>query len=136
MYNHSLVQKNHKVIIKTLTDVTEPEELKYFFKSYSKLVKKHQEEESKLIVLIDIRSLTITLLTPKLQVLKAITDFFINLKPFSEKHVAAVAIILSDENIAKIMRASIEIYPSKVKTTISHSLDHCKKFLKNSRVLK
>jgi hypothetical protein len=126
----SLAQKGNKLIVKTLVDVKEPEELQGFFRAYSDVVKQHSDTRDKLIVLLDISSLTITLLNPKLQVLKAITDFFVRLKPFSDMHVAAVAIMIANDKLAQIIRSSMEIYPSEVKTTVSPHLNHCKQFLK------
>ena len=126
----SLAKKGNKVIFKTLVDVKYPGELRNFFEAYSDVVKNHDERKTKLIVLLDIRSLTITLLNPKLLVLKSITDFFNQLKPFSEVSVAAVAVMLGNEKLAQIIRSTFELYPSKVKTTVSPDLNHCKQFLK------
>jgi hypothetical protein len=125
----SLAQKGNKVIVKTLVDVEDPAELTNFFEAYRDVVKNH-ERETKLIVLLDIRSLTITLMNPKLSVLKSITDFFNHLKPFSEVSVAAVAVMLANVKLAQIIRSTFKLYPSKVKTTVSPDLEHCKQFLK------
>lgn len=128
--NFSLAQKKNKLIFKTLTDVKDPAELIDFFQTYSNIVKKHSDKRDKLIVLLDIRSLTITLMNPKLQVLKSITDFFNKLKPFSEESVVAIAVMISNEKLAQIIRSTFNLYPSKVSTTVSPDLHHCKRFLK------
>jgi len=130
--NFSLAQKGNKLIVKTLTDVTDPDDLKEFFNAYSEIVKKHSDKKNKLLVLLDIRSLTINFMNPKLQVLKSITEFFNGLKPFSDISVAAVSIILANEKLAQIIRGTFELYPSKVPTTVSPDLQHCKEFLKQN----
>lgn len=128
----SLAQKGNKVIVKTLVDVKDPGELRNFFEAYSDIVKNHDERKTKLKVLLDIRSLTITLMDPKLPVLKSITDFFNNLKPFSDKSVAAVAVMLANEKLAQIIRSTLNLYASTVKTTVSPDVEHCKQFLKQN----
>jgi hypothetical protein len=131
MVNFSLAHRDLKVIIKTLVDVNGPVELEPFLKAYQELVRKHDATEGKLLVLFDIRSLTINLLNPKITVLKALTDFFLKLTPFSEANVAGVAIMLSNERLSNVISSALTLYPSKVPTITSTDLHACKIFLKN-----
>jgi thiamine phosphate synthase YjbQ (UPF0047 family) len=128
--NFSLAHRDLKVIIKTLVDISSPAELEPVLKAYKDLVQKHTVTKGKLLVLFDIRSLSITILNPKVTVLKALTDFFLKLTPFSESHVARVAIMLSNDRLASVIRSALTLYPSKVPTTTSTDLEACKTFLK------
>jgi hypothetical protein len=133
--NYNLKLIGRKVIAKSLIDSDDPKDYQEFFKSYEQLVKSHTPKtiDEKLLVLFDIKSVTVSLFKPKLRVLSALTEFFLSLTKFSIDNVSGVGIMLSNDNVIKLIQNGLRMFPSKVDVFISKDLEECKNFLKNCK---
>ena len=133
--NYTLKCSGRKVIAKSLIDSDNTEDYKDFFQAYENLVKNHKPKNrsEKLLVLFDIQSVTVSLFKPKIQVLKALTEFFLSLTKFSIQNVSGVAIMMSNENLSNMISNGLQMFPSEVDVFLNTDLNECKTFLKNCK---
>ena len=130
---YTMAHMGHKLIAKATEDMNSVEDIEPFLEAYGKAVRSYNASDNankKLCVMFNIEKITISFVNPKIAVLKRITDFFLELTPDSERNVGAVAILLSSKQLATCIAQALNVYPSKVPTTTSHSMDECKSFLK------
>jgi hypothetical protein len=137
--SYTISRLANKVIVKILADPSVPSDIDGFSNEYRSLLYAQQEAQGDnqptLVVLYDLRNVTLSFWKPKLALCKRVVAFFSEMADVSEHTVIATSSLLSPKGnvfmVAAIQKVVAAIPGHTIPTFVSSDVHACKAFLKN-----
>jgi hypothetical protein len=130
-----LKKRDTRVVVRVMCDPVCVEDIAPFTEAYTSLLlnlDEHTTPDYKVSVLMDLRSLTICLTNLKIGIISALTKFFIDNGPMSDRNVCRIAVIVGSASVATAIGHAATLVPDGVPIHVTDNMNTAKSFLKKA----